>query len=393
MDTLPPPPPSALENSQKLLALIQEKISQQGVISFAEYMQLALYAPGLGYYSSAPKFGLGGDFTTAPEISPLFAHCLAEQIKQVFSVIKNKNILEFGGGSGRLAVDLLKALAAQNCLPEKYFILELSAKLKQHQYHLLLQQAPELLERVIWLDTLPAALTGVIIANEVLDAMPVNRFIWGEEGLNEFGVSWQDGLVETLISPSLELSNQIEKLSIPFNQGYSSEINLLLPGWINSLANLLKEGLILLIDYGFPRQEYYHPDRWMGTLMCHYRQYAHTNPYLWPGLQDITAHVDFTAVAAAALASDLEVAGYTTQADFLIHCGIIEYVENMQLDAEQQYNMSQQIKRLLLPSEMGELFKVMALTKNLAIPLQGFMVNDKRERLGLDFNDLYANHH
>jgi SAM-dependent MidA family methyltransferase len=364
---------SIAQNNSPLVEHLRNIINSQGPLSFAQYMQQALYAPGLGYYSAgSQKFGAKGDFITAPEISPLFANCVAVQIAQVFEKLSQTNILEFGAGTGVLAADILQALEKSNQLPESYYIVELSADLQQRQRALLQERVPHLLDKVIWLSTLDnIKLSGVIIANEVLDAMPVHKFKWEQQQLKEFFVDWQhDKFVWLLDAPCAELQNYIHQLNIHFDDEYESEANLLLKAWLASVAEILTQGAILLIDYGFPREEYYHPQRHMGTLMCHYQHRAHDDPLILTGSQDITAHVDFTAVAQAAVESNLKVCGFTTQANFLLNCGITDMIDP-NTTAEQQWQMSQQIKKLLLPSEMGELFKVMALTKHFDHPLIG----------------------
>jgi len=387
---LPVPAAAALAHSHKLLQLIQQEILQQkGVISFARFMELALYAPGLGYYSAgAQKFGAAGDFVTAPEISPLFAHCLARQCQQVLAELNGGDILEFGAGSGALAIEILLELERLHCLPAHYFILEVSADLQQRQRQNLQQRIPHLFERVSWLATLPAKpLQGVILANEVIDAMPVHRFILENNAIKELGVAWEnEQLIVRKIAPlNPALSSavlQLQKEVLDKVTNYSSEINLLLPGWLQSMSEKLQRGLILLIDYGFSRNEFYHPDRNQGTLMCHYRHYAHSDPFWLPGLQDITAHVDFTAAAEAGHAAGLTVSGYATQAAFLLSCGLLTLEASLvQHNLVEQLRLSQQIQKLTAPHEMGELFKVLALTKALAQPLLGFTLQDFRKRL------------
>ncbi len=369
---LPLPDKEAIRHSEALVATMRAEIMAHGPLSFARYMELALYAPGLGYYTGGShKLGVGGDFTTAPEISSLFGQCLAQRIQTTLSALPSGDILEFGAGSGRLAVDILSTLTVA---PAHYYILELSPDLKQRQQQWVQEKIPTLAHKVHWLDRLPTQFSGVVIANEVLDAMPVHCFQWQQGNLQERCVTWHnDRLQELLTTPCPELINTVEAWWTteplldrhPFTDGYCSEINLNLPAWLKSVADLLQSGLILLVDYGFPRQEYYHPDRRTGTLQCHYRHHAHSDPFYWPGLQDITAHVDFTAVAQAAEQANLTIAGYDNLANFLLSCGLLELAANMQGDLQRQYQASQEIKKLVLPSEMGELFKVMALTKNL----------------------------
>lgn len=349
---------------------------------FVRFMQQALYAPGLGYYSSGQqKFGKKGDFITAPELSPLFSQCVARQCFQVLSSLTSPIILEFGAGSGVMAVDILLMLENLNVLPEAYWILELSVELQQRQMHLFKERAPHLLPKVKWLSTLPdSSFEGIILANEVLDAMPVHKFRM-QNTLEEAYVAVKEkAFIWHWDQPSDSLKKAIEQLDVDFTNGYESEINPFMEGWIKSLSACLSRGLILLIDYGFPRREYYHPDRSMGTIMCHYQHRAHSNPLLSVGLQDITAHVDFTAVAESAVNNDLDVEGYTHQAAFLIDCGITDLLQNAKDDIE-QFNWNNQVKQLTLPSEMGELFKVVALTKEFEEELLGFRTLNRLETL------------
>lgn len=388
---LPQPDAEAAAHSRRLAALIQAEIQAAGGhITFARYMELALYAPGLGYYSAgARKFGAQGDFVTAPELSPLFARCVARQCGQVLRILGGGDLLEVGAGSGKMAGDVLRELEVLQALPEHYYILELSADLRARQHATLVQAVPHLLTRVIWLDTLPARLRGVIVANELLDAMPVHRFIMDVSGPREVyvarhndGFSWRGGpLSDAALTARIQAINaELHAVGEELAPGYQSEINLAADGWVRSLAEVLEAGLILIIDYGFPRREYYHPQRSTGTLMCHYRHRAHADPLILLGLQDITAHVDFTAVAEAASAAGLTVAGYTTQASFLMACGLAEMSADVP-DTRQRLAIAQQIKTLTLPGEMGELFKVLALTRALCGPLQGFVPRDLRGRL------------
>ncbi|HVV67803.1 MAG TPA: SAM-dependent methyltransferase [Gammaproteobacteria bacterium] len=383
MSLLPTPDPIAQQHSNQLTEYLKTEIATHGALSFARYMELALYAPGLGYYSAGThKFGSGGDFTTAPEISPLFGQTLAKQIQPVLETLGQGDILEFGAGSGRLAIDILTALQKNKTLPQHYYILELSPELQQRQQNLITTHLPDLENRVSWLNALPSTFQGVVLANEALDAMPASRFQWHHNAPKESYVTWQQNqFCEFFDTPHPELAEKITQLEVKFSEHYTSEIHLTLPAWIASIADFLQKGLVLLIDYGFPRHEYYHPDRSMGTLMCHYQHLAHTNPFYWPGLQDITAHIDFTAIAEAAIQANLSVAGYTTQAHFLLSCGQRDWAVNMETDIYQQLQTSQQLKKLLLPSEMGELFKVIALTRGLPQPLLGFTLHDMREKL------------
>lgn len=387
---LPLPEPAAVAHSESLEALIRKEMAEQGgSIPFRRFMELALYAPGLGYYSAgAAKLGDAGDFVTAPELSPLFSQCIANAIAPVLTSLPEQQILEVGAGSGRMAADILRRLAVLDCLPECYAILELSADLQDRQRQTLQTEVPEYFERVQWLSSIPKQFTGVVLANEVLDAMPVQRFHLTKDGVYEQyvaagddGFFWQDAVPsDPRLAARVEaITQQSEEGLAP---GYVSEINLAAEDWLRTLADSLVRGVILLIDYGFPRHEFYHPQRGMGTLMCHYRHRAHTDPLILTGLQDITAHVDFTAIAEAATAAGLELAGYTSQAHFLLDSGLSELVTELDLnDIARHMRMVSEIKKLTLPHEMGELFKVMALSKASAVPLPGFRQYDMRERL------------
>lgn len=382
--TLPSPDPISLAHQHKVQAHIAKQITNSGPIAFSEYMQQALYAPGLGYYSAGrQKFGPAGDFVTAPEISPLFGHCLARQCAQVLEKITDGCILEFGAGSGKLAEDILQYLAQINCLPKHYYILEVSADLRERQQQHLKAALPNYFDNIIWLNQLPEQdFKGVILANEVLDAMPVELFhINKDQAVEQAFINYQEGEFQPhWQTANNDLKTAVEKLDSAFATGYTSEVNLHIEPWIKSLAETLKQGAIFLIDYGFPAHEYYMPDRHMGTLMCHFHHHNHDNPYILTGIQDITAHVDFTAVADAADNNHLQIAGFTTQAAFLINCGITELLTS-HTDIAARYNTNQQLMMLTSPSEMGELFKVIALTKDFDADLVGFSQFDQRNRL------------
>lgn len=383
MAILPTPSPIALAHSEQLKTHICQEITRAGGhISFARFMELALYAPGLGYYSAGShKLGKQGDFVTAPEISPLFAKCIAKQCQQIFSILPNSCILEIGAGSGKLASELLLELERLEVLPEKYYILEISADLRAKQQDLLRQTCPHLLSRLEWLNALPSTqLRGVILANEVMDALPVHVFQMVDTQLQERSVANKDGELTWLNTP---LTDELKKNTAeipPLENGYTSEINLMLKPWIGSIADTLAEGIILLFDYGYGRQEYYHPERNTGTLMCYYQHHRQENPFILVGLQDITTHVDFTQVAESAVDSGLHLAGYTTQAAFLLASGITEFPVD-ETDAAAQYQRAQEIKLLTLPSQMGEAIKVIALSKQCEIPLLGFALYDRRKDL------------
>ncbi len=385
--TLPPSNDEALNHSHSVKMMIRDKIQAAGGwISFEQFMQWALYAPGMGYYSSGTaKLGSAGDFVTAPEISSLFGRTLAQQAMQALHLIHRADLLEFGAGSGKLALDLLLELEQLDALPRKYFILEVSAELRQRQQRLLSQNAPHLIKIVEWLERLPSQFNGVILANEVMDAMPVHIVSWHGDAIFERGVTWENEQCAWQDRPiqSTELFSIASELSPLINPvqdsacSYVSEINLNATYFMRSLANILQQGVILLIDYGFGRGEYYHPQRNQGTLMCHYRHHAHDNPFYLPGLQDITSHVDFSALFQAAENNGLRLAGYTTQAYFLINCGITEILAQTPVEDINHYlPQVNQLQKLISPAEMGELFKVIAFEKNFQEPLVGFKNGD-----------------
>ena len=387
MTPLPIPSAEALGHSQSLVSRLREEIAQNDSwIDFARYMTLTLYAPGLGYYSGgAQKFGLAGDFVTAPEISPLFAQCLAGQVAQVIGETQG-DLLELGAGTGRLALELLLELQRLGSLPTRYQILEVSAHLREvQQATLMAKLPPELYARLEWLDQLPPSFDGVVLGNEVLDALPVHLVGRGD-GFFERGVASDGGALVWADRSDLpaNLRAVVERLPMPegyFPEGYLTEVCPAATGLLASLAQMLRSGLLLFVDYGFPRREYYHPQRDHGTLMCHYRHHAHGDPFLYPGLQDITAHVDFTTIAEAGVANGLRLAGYTTQAQFLINCGITERLARSPADTGAYLQLASQAQKLLSPAEMGELFKVLALSKAYDTPLLGFSRGDKSHTL------------
>jgi SAM-dependent MidA family methyltransferase len=391
--TLPEPEPAAQAHSEHLCHLLRAEITaHHGSLPFNRFMELALYAPGSGYYSAGlAKLGSAGDFVTAPEISSLFSRCLAQQCREILQQVSPPGsgmILELGAGSGIMAVDILQELAATNCLPERYFILEVSAELRQRQQHTLQQRIPQWLPRVQWLSKLPeAGFRGVVLGNEVLDAMPVQRFRITSKGpcplcvgYKDDAFYWHEGAPEPMLSFFLENLQQQLDSTLPI--GYESEYNPYLTGWLGSLSDILEQGAILMVDYGYSRREYYHPQRDRGTLICHYRHRAHDNPLIFPGLQDISASVDFTAVAEAAKACHLELAGYTRQNYFLFGCGLEKLLSEADPSDTRHYlELTRQVKLLTLPSEMGEHCKAIALTRNINSLLCGFSFFDERERL------------
>ncbi len=375
------PETDAREHSALVSRNIRRRIVEAGGwIDFADYMDLALYAPGLGYYSAgAQKFGESGDFVTAPEISPLFARCLARTlVDQAVGGSRWPSILELGAGTGSMAAGILQTLQRLNALPERYLILEVSADLRQRQQHLIAERVPDLIERVTWLDALPSTpIEGAIIANEVLDALPVTRFVIDENNHAQMlGVKIvEPGFAESRRPPTAEFQSQIQAVAgrhaAAWPNGYTSEFCPAMDGLIGSLSTLLQRGLILLIDYGFSQQDYYRPERSSGTLSCHYRHRMHADPFFYPGLQDITAWVDFTRVADVASVAGLDVLGFTTQAHFLLAAGIQEEFALLSESAESaadsrlQHQIASGLKTLMMPGQMGETFKVMALGRGM----------------------------
>lgn len=387
---LPEPDGDARAHGAQVEAAIRGRIEAAGgQLPFDQFMDLALYGPGFGYYvAGSRKLGAAGDFVTAPEISPLFGACLARPCAQVLQALSGGDILEFGAGSGALAVSLLEALAELGCVPERYLILEPSPDLQARQRELLGGLAPDLARRIQWLDRLPRGWRGVALANEVLDAMPVQRFLIRDGAVQEIFVGW-DGqgfyeLVASPVSPGFaEAVAALGDAGLDLAEGYTSEFNPRLKPWLAALGDGWQGGVALLIDYGYPRHQYYLPERSMGTLMCHYRQRAHPDPYILAGLQDITAHVDFSAVADAARAAGLDLLGYTTQAHFLLGCGLDRLLQQaaVRLEPLALAQLMQRAKQLILPQAMGERFQVMALGCNFAGELPGLQVRDLRGRL------------
>ncbi|MCX7176856.1 MAG: SAM-dependent methyltransferase [Proteobacteria bacterium] len=388
---LPEPSADARAASAALCELIAADIAAAGGwIPFSRYMELALYAPGLGYYSGgSQKFGAAGDFITAPELTPLFAHTLAVQAAQVMAN-SAPQILEVGAGRGILAAELLLELERTCSLPEHYLILELSGELRARQHETLFQMAPHLAPRVAWLDALPATFAGLVLGNEVLDAMPVALIEWCEDGAAEEilqrGVALDErgnfAWAARPVQGELLQAAQLLASEVPIAAPYVSEIGLAARAWLGEWGRILERGALLLIDYGFPRAEYYFPQRSSGTLMCHYRHHAHGDPLWWPGLNDITAHVDFTAIAEAGFEAGLEVLGYTGQAQFLLNCGITGILGRLPDQTGKAFlAQSRAVGKLISPNEMGELFKVIALGRGLKQPLLGFSRGDRLHAL------------
>ena len=380
---LPVPDREALAVSQELSTRIAAEIARNGGwLSFARYMEMALYEPGLGYYSNPGQvFGAAGDFVTAPELTPLFGATLARQVspwlKDPALVGSGQVVLEVGGGSGMLAAQLLNALDNVGHHEVRYLILELSAERREHQRQTLKSLAPGLMDRVGWLDTFPESFAGVVVANELLDAMPVQLFEWqadAEAALQEMGVTWVDGqfawaprpadavLTETVTA----LRNRLGPEGAQWHSPYRSEICPAQQAWMRTLADCMTAGVVMLLDYGFAAPEYYHPQRDQGTLMCHYRHRSHADPFLWPGLSDITAHVDFTALARAATAEGFSLVGYTSMAAFLLNAGLLDELADLPREPESfWFAQAQAVQQLISEAEMGELFKVIAFEKNL----------------------------
>ncbi len=378
----------ALAHSAALRQLIDQTIEQAGGwINFAQFMQLALYAPGLGYYSAgAVKLGREGDFVTAPELTPLFAQTLANHVGSVLRELfqearagaasplgQNPSVvspdapvlLELGAGTGRLALDLLLALQRQDALPQQYLILELSPDLRARQQATLAQLPPHVLQRVQWCEHWPEQIIGVVLANEVLDAMPVHRLRWDQGRWEELGVAHHPH-TKQWVQAARPLHHARLTQALPQVRDwcgtYDTEVNLAAQEVMATLARSLLKGQALFIDYGFPAREFYHPQRNTGTLMCHYRHHAHTDPFCYPGLQDITAHVDFTALARVASAHGLAVLDYQTQAAWLIQNGITALLAAKDPEAVHHYLPAvAAVQQLLSPAEMGELFKVLVL--------------------------------
>lgn len=374
----PLPSDEALAHSARLCERIRlDIVKQGGWISFSHFMELALYAPGLGYYTAGSrKFGQDGDFITAPELSTLFGRTLAHQLIEMMHA-SSPHILELGAGSGKLALDILGELDKLNSLPESYSILEISADLRERQQALLREKLPRLIARIDWLDELPGKISGAVIGNELLDALPVHLLHWIDGQALERGVSfvndrfvWQDRLLENSTLRAIA-----QTIAVP--EPYLSEISLAARGLVASLCERMDKGVLLFIDYGFGAREYYHPQRSQGTLMCHYRHHAHDDPFYLPGLQDITAHVDFTAIAETAIDHGALFLGYTSQAHFLFNNSVLDFLKEVSPDDVKAYApLSAQLQKLTSPAEMGELFKVIALGKGMDEPLLGFLRGD-----------------
>jgi SAM-dependent MidA family methyltransferase len=387
--SLPEPDAESAAHSARVADFLREQIAAAGgQISFAEYMHHALYAPGLGYYSAgSAKFGPAGDFITAPEVSPVFGSVLARQCASVLSQMDSAAILEFGAGSGRLAVDVLRKLADLDALPERYLVLEVSADLRDRQESLLKQEIPEHMDRVAWVDRLPDEHRGVVIANEVLDALPVERFARRGDDIKQICVADNGGkFVVTEAEAPPPLANAVleieENLGERLADGYVSEVSLAAPQWIQDVASILQQGVVFLFDYGASQREYYAAERSDGWLRCHFRHHAHNDPFIFPGIQDLTAWVDFSAAATAGVDDGLDIAGYVTQAHFLVGGGLdAELADFSELPIDAQLKLSGQVKLLTLPGEMGENFKCLGLSRGIADRLDAFTFADRTKSL------------
>lgn len=373
-------------SSNALTDYLRQEIAKGPGISFAHFMEAALYYPHGGYYTSEHfTLGKSGDFITAPELTPLFAACFSQQFISLFEYLGNANILELGAGSGRFAKDLLMQLQRFHALPDHYFIYEISASLRNKQQQFLKQHCPDFYSRIIWLDTLPTQFEGIIFANEVLDALPVHRFHVGQS-IQECGVTWENKqFAWKLLTPTHPAF--IEKVSAlqeryEFSLGYQSEIHLHLEKYVKSITQALTKGMILFVDYGYGEREYYHPERRQGTLTCFYQHQHHANPFFAPGLQDITAHVNFTQVAETSVENNCNI-HFTTQNAFLLEMGLMDRVTEAEkgLSSKEMFQLHQAVKTLTMPTEMGERIKLLAAIKNLDLSLPGFCLQDRRRDL------------
>jgi len=387
---LPEPDPELKQLSRALCALIREECAQNGFMPFSRFMEMALYQPGLGYYSAGlHKLGASGDFVTSPELGSLFAGCLARQVEQIGKELGNYEVLELGAGTGQMAADLLQQIDPEFA-PQNYWILERSADLRALQEQKLAALVPQWRDKVQWLDAPPhSEWQGVLLANEVIDALAVERFRVGKRGVEQAGVrpakddSPESPRFDWCFRPAPEgLVNAVRQLPLNADSPYQSEIQPDLPAWLDAVCGKLKRGVALFIDYGYPRHEYYSPERQDGTLICHYRHRAHDNVFFWPGLQDITAFIDFTALAEAGEACGLELAGYTSQSLFLLACGLDQLLALRRESAtDEGMSLSAEAKQLTLPGMMGERFQVMAFSRSLPMDLLGFRLRDLSYRL------------
>lgn len=380
----------ALANSRDVTLLLTQAIARHGGrINFRQFMDIVMFAPGRGYYDSINRiFGDNGDFTTAPEISPLFGQCIAHQILQIMASMGQTSILEFGAGSGILAQTILMELEKHDCLPQNYYIYDVSPSLRKRQFTRLKNNVPNLIDKLVWLDDIPEHFNGIIIANEVLDAMPVHKVVFRRDQQHEETyVTLKNGKLMQEEGPlsSIELQNEMKKIIRMWpniEDGYRSEVNLGVKHWISRVSQSLQQGLVLLIDYGFTRKEYYQPIHHQGNLMCYFQHRAHDDFLLYPGIQDVTCHVDFSLVAEAFQDNGLNVAGYTNQGFFLAGCGLDALYQALDTsDEEKSINEIHCIEQLIMPNAMGETFKVIGLTKGLNEELIGFSVSNLKDKL------------
>ena len=385
---LPAPSAQAQAHSRRVVAHLVRTIAEAGGwISFADYMGEALYAPGLGYYAAGTrKFGAAGDYVTAPELTPLFGAAVAAQVAQILGQVRDGEVIELGPGTGRLAADVLTAAAEQDRLPDRYRLLEVSPDLRERQRAQLAQRVPELAARVEWIDRLPERWRGVVIANEVLDSVPPHLVHRRDGSWLERGVTADEAGRLAFADRPLAAGSLLDAARARFPAGeagdYLSELNPAAEALVRALAQRCGGGAMLLIDYGFPAAEYYHPQRSAGTLMTHYRHRALDDPFLWPGLADLTAHVDFTAMARAGVAAGMSVGGYATQARFLLNCGLLDQLARAGDPQSTAYlREASAVHKLTSPAEMGELFKVLALVRGVEGELVGFREGDQSHRL------------
>ena len=385
---LPRPDAQSAAHSEKCADFLRARMEDVGgSISFAEYMQHALYAPGLGYYAAgASKFGAQGDFVTAPEVSPLFANVIARQCAEVFAQINAGSIIEFGAGSGRLAVDLLSKLEALGALPDHYQILEVSADLRERQERLLEAEAPDYLARVEWINAIPQQHCGVIIANEVLDALPVERFIRRDSVCQQRVRAINGGFEFVEAEAPQHLVDAVGEIEADLGDrlpdGFTSEVSLGARAWVSEVIASLRNGMAFLFDYGVSRREYYAAERTDGWLRCHFRHHAHNDPLVLPGIQDITSWVDYSLVAEAAVSGGGDIAGYVNQAQFLTSGGLDVEIEGMMdLSPERQMKLSGQVKLLTLPAEMGENFKCLGVSRGSIARPTSFRIKDRTHTL------------
>ncbi len=381
---LPDPVPAARAHSAAVVAALRELVAAAGgFVTFERFMQHVLYAPGLGYYvAGARKFGTDGDFVTAPEMTPLFGATLAAQVAPILAATRGRQLVELGAGSGALAADLLHALAARDALPERYLILDVSPDLRERQQATLAARAPAHAARVTWLDTLPEHIDGAIVMNEVLDAIPPRLVVrrggkWFERGVVAAPeLAW----AERPLRDAALIAMAAERF--PSGVDYASEINPAAEALVGTLARRMHGGAMLLVDYGYPQREYFAPARDGGTLLAHYRHRATADPFVWPGLADLTTHVDFTAIAVAGVEAGLALAGFAPQAAFLVNAGVLDALRDTGEPTSAAYlRAASAVQKLLAPSEMGESFKVLALAKSDGIAWPGFAHGDRAHRL------------